>query len=169
LLDARDLDNYLYPLASRLMARTGRRFGSVWGTKEHAAKSWVRVEQAQLEPNAGVVGVSAVAVGTASPETETYKRQVRGQLAHLKPIRPGPVRVEITFVVSVRRNWMNLWKPTIDALTPILGSTRSDRDWHPLDGRIVELGLHLHTRADARNDITVAVAGSPHVGGGSAR
>ena len=35
---------------------------------------------------------------------ETYKRQVRDQLAHLTPIRPGPVRVEIAFVVNARRN-----------------------------------------------------------------
>jgi hypothetical protein len=165
LLNARDLDNYLYPLASRLTARTGRPFVSVWGTKQHGRQSWVRVGQALLEPEIATVDASAVAITTASPQTETYKQQVHDQLAHLTLIRPGPVRVEIAFELSARRNWMNLWKPTIDALTPILGRTRPDRDWHPLDGRIVELGLHLHRRTDARIDITVAVAGSPFRGG----
>ena len=159
-LDARDLDNYLYPLTSRLTARTGRRFVTVWGTKQHGTQSWVRVEHAQFEPDIGTIDTSAVVIATASPQTETYKRQVRDQLAHLTRIRSGPVRVEIAFVVSARRNWMSLWKPTIDALMPILGPTRPDREWHPLDGRIVELGLHLHTRTHGGNEITVAVAGS---------
>jgi hypothetical protein len=37
---------------------------------------------------------------------------------------------------------MNLWKPTIDSLGPLLGDTRGTRRWNPLDGRIVELSLH---------------------------
>src|SRR3954464_4616681 len=31
LLEAHDLDNYLFPLAKRLSERGGRRFASVWG------------------------------------------------------------------------------------------------------------------------------------------
>jgi hypothetical protein len=161
LLEARDLDNYLYPLAARLVARTGRPLLSVWGTKQHAADSWVRVEQAMPAAQFESLDGSAVATTTASPQTEAYKRQIRDQLANRTPIMPGPVHMEISFVASERRNWLSLWKPTIDALTPLLGATRPDREWHPLDGRIVELGLHLETRADVGTDITVALLARP--------
>jgi hypothetical protein len=120
----------------------------------------VRVEQAQPAPVAPRFEASAVAITKASRQRVTYKREVRDQLAHLSAIPPGPVRLEIAWVISPRRNWINLWKPTIDALTPLLGATTPDREWHPLDGRIVELGLHLHERAQAGQAIAVAVGAS---------
>jgi hypothetical protein len=66
------------------------------------------------------------------------------------------VRLDLAFLVSAHRNWINLWKPTI-ALTPILGPTRPDRQWYPRDGRIVELGLHHRARPDLGTDVTIAV------------
>ena len=30
-----------------------------------------------------------------------------------------PVRLEIAFTLGPRRNWLNLWKPTIEAPVPI--------------------------------------------------
>src|SRR3546814_6379419 len=50
-------------------------------------------------------------------------------------IAPGPVQLQLGYVVGPQRNWTSLWKPTIDALDPLLGRTREDRDWHPKDGR----------------------------------
>jgi hypothetical protein len=157
LLDAHDLDNYLYPLTARLTASTGRTFVTVWGTKQHANQSWVRVEEARLEPNPGMFDASALTTTTASVQSTAYKQQVRDQLLHLGPLESGPVRLELAFMASARRNWISFWKPTIDALTPILGPTRPDREWHPRDGRIVELGLHLRARPDHGNDITIAI------------
>ena len=46
-------------------------------------------------------------------------------------IPTGAVRLQLAFVVGPQRNWLSLWKPTIDALDPLLGRTRADRDWHP--------------------------------------
>jgi hypothetical protein len=87
-----------------------------------------------------------------------YKQQLYDQLVHLQPLRPGPVRLDLAFLADARRNWFNLWKPTIDALTPILGPTRPDPQWHPRDGRIVELGLHLRVPREPGDDVMIAVA-----------
>jgi hypothetical protein len=43
LLDQRDLDNYLFPLAVRMSKTTGTRLISVWGTKQHSDASLARI------------------------------------------------------------------------------------------------------------------------------
>jgi hypothetical protein len=49
----------------------------------------------------------------------------------------------LLFRLSAQRNWVNLWKPAIDALGGILGE--GDRPWHPRDDRIFQLRLErLH-------------------------
>ena len=98
---------------------------------------------------------------TASSETKAYKEQVRSGVADAAEIPVRAVWLQLAFVVSPRRNWLNLWKPTIDALDPLLGRTRTDRDWHPRDGRITELGLHLTIDPDRRHDVTVCIATGP--------
>jgi hypothetical protein len=111
LLDAHDLDNYLYPLVARLIAATGRRLVTVWGTKQHADRSWVRVEQAQPDPVPATLAASALMTTSASTQSTAYKQQLRDQLAHIQPLSPGPVRMELAFLVGAHRNWLNLWKP----------------------------------------------------------
>jgi hypothetical protein len=68
------------------------------------------------------------------------------------------VATELAFVVGPRRNWMNLWKPTIDALEPLLGRTQLDRSWHTRDGRIVELALHCTIEQTLRNEVLMEIA-----------
>jgi hypothetical protein len=103
------------------------------------------------------LAASALMTTSASTQSTAYKQQLRDQLAHFQPLSPGPVRMDLAFLVGAHRNWLNLWKPTIDALTPILGHTRLDQEWHPRDGRIVEVGLHLRARPDRGNDVTIGV------------
>ena len=69
--------------------------------------------------------------------------------------------LELSFAVGPQRNWLNLWKPTIDALDPLLGPTQPNRDWHPRDGRIVDLGLHLKIDPSLGHDVVVAIAAEP--------
>jgi len=57
-------------------------------------------------------------------------------------------------------NWRGLKQP-IDALDPLLGRTHPDRAWHPLDGRITELGLHLTVDPVVRPDVAVGMAAAP--------
>src|SRR3546814_1560017 len=70
-------------------------------------------------------------------------------------IAPGPVQLQLGYVVGPQRYWTSLWKPTIDALDPLLGRTREDRDWHPKDGRITDLALHVHVDQTLGHDVVV--------------
>ena len=131
---------------------------SVWCSKRHAQSSHVLVALArEAAPPPAVYSVRT----TASSETTAYKEQVRAAVVGAAEIPAGPVRLQIAFAVGPRRNWLNLWKPTIDALDPLLGRTRPDRDWHPQDGRIVDLGLHLTTEAALGNDVGLAIVAEP--------
>jgi hypothetical protein len=73
----------------------------------------------------------------------------------------GPVRLELAFLVGPRRNWLGLWTQTIDSLDPLLGRTYPDRDWHPLDGRMTELGMHLTVDRAHRDDVVIGIAAAP--------
>ena len=141
LLDQRDLDNYLLPLATRLSRSAAGGFASVWGTKQHAGSSFVRVEQATAASSAQLFDCCYEVRTGASSQSHAFKEQIRDQLASGAALPPGPVRMQISFTVGPGRNWMNLWKPTIDALGKILGNATTANRWAPLDGRIVGLGL----------------------------
>ena len=155
LLDAADLDNYAFPLAKRV---SNAQLVSVWATKRYAADSWISATPARKA--ASPVILSSVRT-TASVDSVGYKEQVRESLAGVAELPPGPVRLEIAFTVGPRRNWINLWKPTIDALDPLLGRVNPNRLWHPKDGRIVELGLHVTVDAQLSNDVQIFVAAEP--------
>jgi hypothetical protein len=138
LLGMSDLDNFAYPLAYHLRDPG---LVSVWCTKQHDERSFVRIEAAYevASPLTEVL----VAKASASATTVAYKEQIRAAVADAAELPPGPVRLELSFVVGRRRNWINLWKQTIDSLDPILGRTNPDRAWHPRDGRITKLGMHV--------------------------
>ncbi|WP_253867834.1 hypothetical protein [Mycobacterium sp. GA-1285] len=156
LLNLADLDNYAYPLARRLQDSG---LVSVWCTKQHAEHSFVRIEPAKevIQPPTDVL----IAPTTASASTLAFKEQVYTAVAGAAELPPGPVRLELAFVVDPRTNWLNLWKQTIDSLDPILGRTTSDRDWHPLDGRITELGMHLTVDSTLGYNRVIGIAASP--------
>ncbi|WP_179475277.1 hypothetical protein [Mycolicibacterium vinylchloridicum] len=156
LLGTSDLDNFAYPLAYHLRDPG---LVSVWCTKQHSDRSFVRIDAARevSAPSAEVL----VARTTVSASTAAYKEQIRVAVVGATELPSGPVRLELAFVVGPRRNWVNLWKQTIDALDPILGRTNADRDWHPRDGRIIELGMHVTVDPAAGNEIVVGIAASP--------
>ena len=107
------------------MKRMGQRFVSVWGTKQHADHSFVRVESARpiTEPeHVDRYGVRT----TASSSSTAFKQEIYDQLVNARELPHGPVVLQLSFVVGPRRNWLNLWKQTIDTLDLILGRTRSD-------------------------------------------
>ena len=159
LLNMADLDNYAYPLAARMR---DERLVSVWCTKRHGT-----VSSALVAPAHETIGPpqSYMVRTTASAQTARYKEQVRSALVDASQLGPGPVQLQIAFVVGARRNWMNLWKPTIDALDPLLGRTRPDREWHPNDGRIVDLSLHVHKDPSLGHDVVASIAAEPATGG----
>ncbi len=159
LLGDRDLDNYLFPVAARLSPFRDRRFVSFWATKRHADTSIIRVEPAVLV--AAPLPAALLVKTAASSVTTAYKKEIHSQLSWFEPLPDGPVHLELSFTIGPGRNWLNLWKPTIDALDPILGRTRAGRDWHPEDGRIVELGLHCAVDSSLGHAVRIAVHAAP--------
>lgn len=155
LLNAADLDNYLYPLARRI---GDRQLVSAWCTKQHGEHSFVRLEPAhESTPPKGRLWIAEAA---ASGSSISFKEQIHAVVADSAELPPGPVRLELSFVVGKQRNWLNLWKQTIDSLDPLLGRTYPHRAWHPLDGRITELGMHLTLDASVRNGVVVGIHAS---------
>lgn len=159
LTDSHDLDNYLFPLAMRLAKLSGRSFVSVWGSKRHAETSSIYVGQATPTTDRPP-GESFTVRTTASAESIAYKQQIQDQLTEARELDEGPASMQLSFSVGPRRNWMNLWKATIDALDPILGRTIPQHPWHPRDGRIVELGLHCGIEPSLKNDVVISIDAS---------
>jgi len=153
LLDHRDLDNYAYPVAAYLLKAWNRPLTSMWATKAVAPTSHLRC---MLATEKAAPDVLIVVETTASSDSAAYKEQVYEALPDAL-LPDGPVSVELAFVVSPRRNWLNLWKPTIDALGKLLGSS-GERPWNPHDGRITELGLHCTTDSQIGSRIRIGIS-----------
>jgi hypothetical protein len=153
-LDHHDLDNYLFPLAGYLSKNSGGDFVSFWATKAVAPTSSVRVEPALPAPGPLLHHLRT----SAASDSVGYKQQIQDQLWYAAELPAGPLSLEVAFVVGPNRNWLNLWKPTIDALGPLLGATEGAKPWHPRDGRITRLGLHRAVGAKLRNDVLIGLA-----------
>jgi hypothetical protein len=155
LIDMADLDNYAFPLAIHLRSE---HLVSVWCTKRHGNSSRVLVAPAhEMRAPDAICTVRT----TASSQTTAYKAQIRAAVTGAAEIPAGPVQLQLAFVVGPHRNWLTLWKPTIDSLDPLLGRTREDHDWHPKDGRITDLALHVHFDSSLGHDVLVTVAAGP--------
>jgi hypothetical protein len=161
LLDAHDLDNYLFPLVTRLSKESERPFVSVWGNKRHAEASYLHLAQAAPQPELHWPGPVFQVRTKASGGSTAFKQQIDLQLGGALPLPDGPVGLHIGFRVGPTRNWTNLWKSTIDSLDRLLGRTMPDRLWHPRDGRITELGLSDHTDATLGHDVVISISASP--------
>ena len=94
---------------------------SVWCTKQHSEKSYVRIEAARETGPPPVDVIVATPTASYGKPGGLYKEQVRTAVADVPELPAGPVRLELAFVVGFTMNYLNLWKPTIDALGPLLG------------------------------------------------
>lgn len=150
----RDLDNYLFPIARTLPARVV----SVWGTKGRGTQSSVRLQKPIPAPRPSPM----FAVPRSSVSEAAWKVAVHGAVEEGHELPEGPLGLQLGYTVGPELNWPSLWKPSIDGLSPLLGRTYPDRDWNPLDGRIVRLGLHksvdLSYGREASMDIYAASA-----------
>lgn len=161
LLKHHDLDNYLFPLVFRLSRSSGREFVSVRASKLHGNTSTLRVDRAvTAHAEVAAPGQWLTIRTTASSESVAYKEQIEEQLADQDLLPDGAVSLQLSFTVGPRRNWLNLWKPTIDALGRLLGRSDPGRPWHVDDGRVVELGMHCKVDAALGNDVVIAIAAS---------
>ena len=114
---------------------------------------WVEAAHEMPPPSTAVLVVRT----TASASTTACKQQIHAAVADAAESAAGPVRLELAFVRGLDRNWLNLWKPTIDSLDPLLGRTDPARTWHPRDGRITELGMHLSIDPAVRHDVMIGI------------
>jgi hypothetical protein len=150
-----DLDNFLEPLARVV----GPRVCSWWARKSHAANSRFAVGPAVRTSEDELVGWEfAAARATASASTAGWKQAVNEQIAATCQVaKDGALEVQIVFRVGPGRNWINLWKPAIDALDPILGRTDPQRAFHPRDDRIIRLALHRVVDVSAEYAVELGV------------
>jgi hypothetical protein len=151
----RDLDNFLFPIVRRL---GHQRVFAAHARKWHGA-STITVEAATLEGDDDA-GWSFASVRTSSsPAYAAWKAAVSQQLQaqDVVPAGDGAIELRLCLRVSRSRNWAWLWKPAIDALGCILGEDAGGRRFHPLDDRIVALGLHRTVDETLGNDIEIGV------------
>jgi hypothetical protein len=97
---------------------------------------------------------------TGKPFVSVWGTKQHADRSSARELAEGTVALQLSFVVGPRRNWLNLWKPTIDALDLLLGRTRPDRAWHPRDGRVVDLGLHCAVDGTLANDVIIGIRAS---------
>jgi hypothetical protein len=97
LIDMADLDNYAFPLATRLR---NEHLVSVWCTKRIADTSRVFVAPAKEVPSPEATFTVRT---TASSQTKAYKEQVRAAVANAREIPAGGVQLQIAFAVGPLR------------------------------------------------------------------
>jgi hypothetical protein len=146
----RDLDNYLFPIARGLPERVV----SVWGTKGRSPRSTVRLEAAVP---ATTRGWQEFRVPRSSGIERLWKAAVQEAVQAATELPEGPVALQLALTVGPDRSWPAMWKPSIDGLDRLLGRTYPGKDWNPLDGRIVRLGLHRAVDAEFKHDVSMVV------------
>jgi hypothetical protein len=154
-----DLDTFVGPLVSRLSGAIRRPFVSVWVSKQYARTSSVAVFHAHPTRDPGGVQQFQVRT-TASIVTTTFRKQIRNQIAAARPLPPGGIALQLSFVVGPRRAWPNLWKVTVDSLGPLLGHAVDARPPGRPAGRVTDLGLHCVVDPDAGHDVVIAIRAS---------
>jgi hypothetical protein len=168
LLNERDLDNYLLPLTAHLAGRSPHPIVSVWGCKRYADETSLRVETARPRPEQADADEDAVALTlttSAVGDRDTFKAGFRKEIHDLvadhlggsEPLPDGPVILEASFVVGPARDWLDLWWSTIDGLGPLLGQSPTQPEFHPRDGRIVDLGLHRAVDPALGTDVVIGL------------
>jgi len=147
LLHHHDLDNYLYPVVQRLGAS---RFQLVSATKCVGGGSFLQIgstKPVNCNPEREGWLFFQHDTGSLSIVKSSWKSSIRDRLKaqQIQELKPGAVELQLVWNCSPRRNWISLWKPTIDAMGPVLGESYPQRQFYPNDDRIVSLALHLHT------------------------
>lgn len=153
-----DLENYLTPVVHRLGQD---RFVFVSARKRVGGGSWVMVGMA--EPKATPLnpdrwGYFSFQAGRGAQE-KRWTAGIRAALAASGPLPlpPGPAEVNLAWRCSPARNWVSLWKPTGDAMGPVLGEPNTPNPFNPNDDRIVDLKLHLSPDPGMGHDVEVAM------------
>jgi hypothetical protein len=153
-----DVENYLTPLFGRTWF-DHRQFPLVSGSKHVGGGSSLTIGTVN-EIDSAVLRESwhhlALNAGS-SPTTKAWKERINSfvELAQPLMLPPNqPVEFHMSFRCSTRRNWVSLWKPAGDALSPILGYQGSNK-YNPNDDRITSITFHRVNDDKVGNDVHV--------------
>jgi hypothetical protein len=154
----KDLENYLYPVVMRL---DWRRFVYVSETKSVGGISSLTVGTAASATQAATDGRwqgHSLHAGSG-PTKSTWKAAIRQSLidAGIQQLPPGPVAVMMAWRSAASRNWAEVWKPTGDAMGPVLGEPDPRNHFNPADDRIVQLHMHRIIDNAMMHDIDVGL------------
>ena len=160
LLHHYDLENYLTPLFG--MERLPyRQFVLVSARKKVGGGS--RIVCGLAEPVAGndqeTWSHLSLVAGSGTSHSR-WKEDVHKCLAQsgVQPIPAGPVAVRLAWRCSyTKRNWTTLWKPTGDAMGPILGIHNPSQPFNPEDDRIVNLELQVNPDESIGHGVVVGM------------
>jgi len=90
-----------------------------------------------------------------------WKQDLHDQLANAKPgiLPDGAVEVEVAWRCrpTTGLKWLSWWKPTGDAMGPVLGQPYPQQPFNPSDDHIVSLALHLITDLTMDNAVDVGM------------
>ncbi len=153
-----DLENYLTPIAARLGAS---RFVYVRAIKRVGGGSTIEIGVA-VEDSVplGAPWMSLGLDAGSGASQKSWKEGIRAALATsgVEKLPPGPVAVDLSWRCGPTRNWVTLWKPTGDAMGPVLGEPDPHHPFNVADDRIVELRLHRDVDSDNGHDVHVGLA-----------
>lgn len=155
-----DVENYLTPLFGKSWFNH-RQFPLVHGTKCVGGGSSLTIYEIHTESNATLSnGWHHVAVKAgSSPTQKSWKQRVNDFVAAsgVNQISDGQsLEFHMAWRCSARRNWVGLWKPTGDALSPILGYT-GNNCFNPNDDRITSLTFHRFDDNSIGDDVYVGL------------
>lgn len=149
-----DIDDYLLPVVERL---GGQRFTAVFGHKTLDAVSTIAVDEAVVRPAGEAPNMTARTTVPTDRSTEWKTQVVSACPTHDQSLLPddGPVWLEVAYTVSSRRDWVALWKATIDSLGPVLGVPDPAQPLAARDDRIVTLGLYRTIDEHLGDDVVI--------------
>jgi hypothetical protein len=150
-----DLENYVTPVVYRFGAE---HFNLCVATKQAGGGSTITVGVAEPRPNPTGGWAHFECQAGSGTGYARWKQQLRENLLATQPtvLPPGPVEVELAWRCASSRNWTSLWKPTGDAMGPVLGEPDSRNPYNPNDDRIVSLKLHRNIDETIWHDVDVA-------------
>ena len=153
-----DLENYLTPVVRHLGYR---RFAYVSARKcvgEGSRLIAGHCVPLNGAPDPDTWGHFSCHAGKGTAE-KRWKSNLRSRLADARPdpLPPGLVEVHLAWRSSSGRNWVALWKPTGDAMGPVLGEPDAGNPFNPSDDRIVELHLHRNLDDAMGHDVDVGM------------
>jgi len=158
LLHHYDLENYLTPVVGRFGVG---HFIFVSATKSVGRGSHLTIGYAvSLGHYSALEGWSDFDYHAGSGATKKeWKEGIRNALLNTRPqlLPPGPAFVHLVWRCARQRNWATLWKPTGDAMGPVLGEPSARNPFNPSDDRIVSLGLHLNVDDAMGYDVDVGM------------